>query len=214
MADVNLKILLLGDSSVGKTSILLRYVDSKFQDAQMSTFGIEYKMKTIEINNRNVILRIWDTSGQERYRSITKNFYRNTNGIAYVFDITNRGSFENIKRWLIDSQELDDKVKKILVGNKIDLENDRKIDKQIIEKFAEKKGMKYYETSAKEGTNIDTVFKELAEEILANINTNDEEIEESFINNNGCNKEIFNISEQFKSNRKKKICCNVNNTVS
>ena len=107
--EINLKILLCGDSSVGKTSLLLRYTEEYFPEMHISTIGVEYKIKILNINGRKVILRIWDTSGQERYRSITQNFYRNANGILFVFDLTSKETFDNIRNWLTDSKDYETK---------------------------------------------------------------------------------------------------------
>ena len=204
MNDINLKILLIGDSAVGKTSILFRYINDEFPDCYISTIGVEYKMKTLMINGRKINLKIWDTSGQERYRSITENFYRNANGILFVFDITNKESFNNIKLWLTDSENCQTKITKMLVGNKIDLIDKRKVDKELTDKFAEKKEMKYIETSAKEGINIDEIFRGLAELILKG--KTDEEINEEYKDNR--NNNSFNIFEDNKEElKKKKSCC-------
>ena len=211
MAETNLKILLIGDSSVGKTSILLKYIDDKFSDNYISTIGIEYKIKTLTINGKKVLLRIWDTSGQERYRSITQNFYRNANGILFIFDITNKESFDNIKNWLIDSDSCeDDSVTKILVGNKIDINEDRKVDDDQIKKYADKKGMKYFVTSAKEGTNIDLIFRKLAELILTNKSPEEKDNNEEkqyLPNPNSPRKKSFNLSISSHKQKKKKPCC-------
>ena len=203
MNEINLKLLLIGDSTVGKTSILFRYINEEFPEYYVSTIGVEYKIKTLIIDGKKVILRIWDTSGQERYRSITQNFYRNANGILFVFDITNRESFNNIKIWLTDSENCETKVTKILVGNKIDLKDKRTVDKEIIEAFAEKKDMKYFESSAKEGINIDELFRELAELILKD--KTEEEINEEYTNNNNYSLSILKNSKQ--ESEKKKPCC-------
>ena len=204
MSEINIKILLIGDSSVGKTSILLRYVDDEFSEGYVSTIGIEYKIKTITINNKKVIMRIWDTSGQERYRSITQNFYRNANGILFIFDIANKESFDSIKNWLIDSEDSDIKISKILVGNKIDLEDERIINKETAENFANKKEIKYFETSAKEGKNIDLIFRELAELIMSNKLEKPSETE-----NNNILSSSFNLINEDNNNelKKKKKCC-------
>ncbi len=203
--EINLKILLCGDSSVGKTSLLLRYTEEYFPEMHISTIGVEYKIKILNINGRKVILRIWDTSGQERYRSITQNFYRNANGILFVFDLTSKETFDNIRNWLTDSQDYETKVTKILVGNKIDLTEGRKVEKDTVLKYAEKKEMKYYETSAKDGTNVDKAFRELAELILEN--KTDEEIKEEYMDSTK-NNSSFNLSmESEKSAKKKKNCC-------
>jgi Ras-related protein Rab-1A len=205
MADIYLKILLIGDTSVGKTSILCKYIDDEFSDTYLSTIGIEFKIKSLIINGKKVLLRIWDTSGQERYRSITQNFYRNANGILFIFDITKKETFDNIKIWLTDSENCEDnKVAKMLIGNKIDLENKRKIDNETIKKFAEKKEMKYFEASAKEGINIDNIFRELAELIL--FNKSKEENEEETIRNRN-RENSFNLSFDSIEPIKKKTCC-------
>ena len=205
MAEINLKILLIGDSSVGKSSILLKYIEDKFSENYVSTIGIEYKIKTLIINGKKVLLRIWDTSGQERYRSITQNFYRNANGILFIFDITNRESFENIKNWIIDSDSADNEVIKVLVGNKIDIDENRKIDNDIVKKYAEKKGMKYFETSAKEGINIDIVFRKIAELILSKSEEEGQNEVEYLYNN--ARKDSFNLSIDSSEPKKKKQCC-------
>ena len=207
MSEINLKILLIGDSSVGKTSILLRYVDDEFNDSYISTIGIEYKIKTINVNNKKITMRIWDTSGQERYRSITQNFYRNANGILFVFDVTKKESFNNIKLWLTDSQNCEANISKILIGNKIDLEEEREVSNETIKNFANKKEMKFFETSAKEGTNIDLIFRELAELILSN---KCEESEVLDVNNNNDIYNSFNLineDEKGRDSKSKKKCC-------
>ena len=204
MNEINLKILLCGDSSVGKTSLLLKYVDDYFSDLHISTIGVEYKIKELNINGRKVILRIWDTSGQERYRSITQNFYRNANGILFVFDLTSKISFNNIKNWLTDSQDFETKVTKILVGNKVDLSEDRVLEKDYVESYAEKKEMKYFETSAKDGVNVNKAFRELAELILEN--KSEEEIKEQYMDNSK-NTSSFNLSMEIRPKEKKRKCC-------
>ena len=202
--EINLKVLLIGDSSVGKTSILLKYIDDQFPELHISTIGVEYKIKTLTINEKKVVLRIWDTSGEERYRSITRNFYRNANGILFIFDITKKESFDNIKNWLLDSQIIETKVIRMLIGNKIDLEKQRKIEKEIIENYAERKEMKYYETSAKEGTNIDIIFMELAKQILSS-KTEDDIIDD--YNDYSYNNSSFNLSNESEKQKKKRQCC-------
>ena len=210
MSEINLKILLIGDTSVGKTSILSKYIDDKFDEVHISTIGVEFKVKSLTIKGKKVKLRIWDTSGQERYRSITQNFYRNANGILYIFDLTRKESFENIKDWLIESYNCDSKVKKLLVGNKVDLDKNKQMDKQIIENYAEKKEMKYYEVSAKMGTNINKIFRELAESILSG--KSEEEMNEEFSENANDNIDrkkdgSFVINRISNKSKKKKSFC-------
>ena len=203
MSGINLKILLVGDSAVGKTTLILKYVDGKFSDSHITTIGVEYKDKEITVNNRKINLQIWDTSGQERYRSITKNFYRNAHGILFVFDVTNQTSFDHLKDWLNSSNECDIDFKKIIVGNKIDL-NGRVVNKETMEFFAEKNQIKKsYETSAKDGTNVDLIFKEMAELILAN--KTDEEINQEFLVRPHASSTLSKDSENLEPEKKK--CC-------
>ena len=203
MSGINLKILLVGDSAVGKTTLILKYVDGKFSDSHITTIGVEYKDKEITVNDRKINLQIWDTSGQERYRSITKNFYRNAHGILFVFDVTNQTSFDHLKDWLNSSNECDIDFKKIIVGNKIDL-NGRVVNKETMEFFAEKNQIKKsYETSAKDGTNVDLIFKEMAELILAN--KTDEEINQEFLVRPHASSTLSKDSENLEPEKKK--CC-------
>jgi small GTP-binding protein len=203
MSGINLKILLVGDSAVGKTTLILKYVDGKFSDSHITTIGVEYKDKEITVNNRKINLQIWDTSGQERYRSITKNFYRNAHGILFVFDVTNQTSFDHLKDWLNSSNECDIDFKKIIVGNKIDL-NDRVVNKETMEFFAEKNQIKKsFETSAKDGTNADLIFKEMSELILAN--KTDEEINQEFLVRPHASSTLSKDSENLEPEKKK--CC-------
>ena len=202
MSQINLKILLVGDSSVGKTTLLLKYVVGKFSDSHITTIGVEYKDKPIILNNRNINLQIWDTSGQERYRSITKNFYRNADGILFVFDVTREDTFAHIKDWLISSDECDKDFKKIIVGNKIDLE--RVVSKEKIENFGKAKNMKCYEVSAKTGEGLDDIFKAIAELILEG--KSEEEIKEEFIIRPHSNSTLSKDSKK-EGQGKKKGCC-------
>ena len=203
MDEISLKILLIGDSFVGKTSLLLKYCDGQFPEAHMATIGVEFKDKIINVGKWKVRLQIWDTSGQERFRSITQNFYRNADGILFVYDVTNRESFSHIKDWLMDSQVEDSDIKRILVGNKIDLEDKRAIDAEKMNTFAESKKMKCFETSAKSGENVENIFKEISLLILEN--KTDDEILDQF------SKNMPNVSiSTVKTNSsltKKRRCC-------
>jgi len=203
MDEISLKILLIGDSFVGKTSLLLKYCDGQFPEAHMATIGVEFKDKIINVGKWKVRLQIWDTSGQERFRSITQNFYRNADGILFVYDVTNRESFSHIKDWLMDSQVEDSDIKRILVGNKVDLEDKRAIDAEKMNSFAESKKMKCFETSAKSGENVETIFKEISLLILEN--KTDEEILDQF------SKNLPNVSistaQTNTSLTKKRRCC-------
>ena len=171
MSEISIKIGLLGNSSVGKTSLIRRFIENKFEDNYMSTVGVDYFDKIITINNKEIKLAIQDTSGEERFRSLARSYYKNVDGVMFVFDVTNSESFnEGIKYWLTECDNQIKEYKKILVGNKIDLCEEMKIiSKESIEKFAESKNMKYFEASAKEGTNVEKIFIELGEMILRDL---------------------------------------------
>ena len=152
--EIRLKLLIIGDSNVGKTSMLLNYTDNYFPETHLATIGVEYKVKELASDKYNITLQIWDTAGQERFRSITKSFFRNTNGILFVYDITSRKSFQSVKDWIKDSELHDNGFEKILAGNKIDLSEKREVPFDELKDFGEKKKIEVIETSAKNRTNI------------------------------------------------------------
>ena len=161
------KILLAGNTSVGKSSIFLRFVDNIWNDAFVPTIGVDFKIKTLNINYKNVKLQIWDTAGQERFKNITASYYRGGNGVLVVYDITERESFENLNSWLIEIEKNANKnVYKLLIGNKCDLEDKRKVTYQEGKDFAESNGMKFMETSAKTASKVQEAFELLTNEII------------------------------------------------
>ena len=168
LKDLKLKLLIIGDSNVGKTSMLLNYTDNYFPESHLATIGVEYKVKEIKTDKYNIALQIWDTAGQERFRSITKSFFRNTNGILFVYDITSRRSFQSVKDWIKDSEMHDSGFEKILVGNKIDLEPKREVQTDELKEYGLKKKIDIIETSAKERINIDEAFKKIVDLIVGN----------------------------------------------
>ena len=199
--DITLKILVLGDSNVGKTSLLLSYSDNYFPDSHVATIGIDYKIKTIAVNGVNLKLQIWDTSGQERFRSMTHTFLKKAHGIVFVYDITNKKSFEGVKDWIKDAENNGAGFEKILVGNKCDLEGKREVSKDSLDKFGNKKKIKTFETSAKTNINVNEAFDCLAKLIVKD--KNKEEIIEKF----GERNESINISRKKSDNKGKKECC-------
>ena len=168
LKDLKLKLLIIGDSNVGKTSMLLNYTDNYFPESHLATIGVEYKVKEIKTDKYNITLQIWDTAGQERFRSITKSFFRNTNGILFVYDMTSRRSFQSVKDWIKDSEMHDSGFEKILVGNKIDLEAKREVQTDELKEYGLKKKIDIIETSAKERINIDEAFQKIVDLILGN----------------------------------------------
>ena len=202
--DINLKILVLGDSAVGKTSLLLKYADGYFPTIYVATIGVEYKIKQININGLDINLQIWDTAGQERFRSITKNFMKGADGIMYVYDITEKGSFDNLKNWIRQSEESTEGFKKIIVGNKSDLEIDRKVPKEYLQKFCDDKKLKGVEVSAKLGTNVSDAFECLAKMIIAD--KSKEEIIKTYTE--GGRERGLSIKTKDETNKKeRKKCC-------
>lgn len=159
-----IKLLIIGDSSVGKTSIMLRFSDDLFSCSNIPTIGIDFKIKTVEIHGKKIKLQIWDTSGQERFDAITRQCYRGAMGIILVYDITFSKSFARTEKWIRNIQEnAGNDVEKVLLGNKCDMEDNRVISKENGENLAKDYGMKFYETSAKTNINIDKAIMELSE---------------------------------------------------
>jgi len=165
--DLLFKLLLIGDSGVGKTCILFRFSDDSFNASFISTIGIDFKIKTIELDGRKIKLQIWDTAGQERFHTITTSYYRGAMGIMLVYDVTQARSFENINKWLrnIDDHASDDVVK-MLIGNKCDMENQRCITRARGEALAREHAIPFFETSAKDNQNIEKAFFEVTRLIL------------------------------------------------
>lgn len=167
--DLLFKLLLIGDSGVGKTSILFRFSDDAFTPTFISTIGIDFKIKTIELRGKKIKLQIWDTAGQERFHTITTSYYRGAMGIMLVYDITNSKSFDNILKWLRNIEEhANEDVEKMIVGNKCDMEDRRIIPKEKGEAIARDHGIRFMETSASSNVNVDKAFLELAKAILDN----------------------------------------------
>ena len=162
------KVLLLGDSTVGKTCFLLRYCDKTFQEAHLSTIGLDYRLKTMTLKNgKNIKLQIWDTAGQDRFRAITKNYYKGANGIILIYDVTNVQSYENVKNWISQIRdEANPNVVIYLAGNKVDVsEQDKLVKTEDGQKIADEFKLPFYETSAKNGVNINKIFEDLVEVI-------------------------------------------------
>ena len=161
------KILLLGDSSVGKSCLLLRYCDATFQEVHLATIGLDFRLKTINLqNDKKVKAQIWDTAGQDRFRAITKNYYRGANGILLIFDLTDHSSFEHVRNWIEQiKEEAPENIIIYLVGNKTDNINNRVITNEEGKKLADEYGLKYFETSAKTNENVDNTFLSLIKEI-------------------------------------------------
>ena len=162
------KILVLGDPSVGKSCFLIRYTEDTFQDVYLSTIGMDCKYKDVILEeDKSIRLQIWDTAGQDRFRSITKNLYKGAAGIMLIYDITNRNTFDNVKKWVNSiKEEVTSKVVIILVGNKIDLDKKRQVQTDEGEQIAEEFDMPFFECSALTGENINLAFETLAKKLV------------------------------------------------
>ncbi|CAD5221646.1 unnamed protein product [Bursaphelenchus xylophilus] len=161
-------VMLLGDSCTGKTCLLIRFKDGTFMNNNfISTVGIDYRNKLVEVDKFKVKLQIWDTAGQERFRSITSSYYRDADALLLVYDITNRSSFDNIRNWLTQVQEYaKETVQMTLVGNKVDLTSQRKVKYEEAKQLANAYNIPYIETSAKTGQNVKETFDSLARRLI------------------------------------------------
>ena len=168
------KILLLGDAAVGKTCFLMQYTENTFQEIHMSTIGLDYKLKNVQLDENKIYkLQIWDTAGQDRFRSITKNYYKGAHGIILLYDVTEKKTFENVRNWIKQiKEEVNDNVCIILVGNKIDMEGKRVVSTEEGEKMAEEYDLMFFECSAKTGENVNEIFYNSADEIAKKIDQN------------------------------------------
>jgi len=164
--DYLFKLLLIGDSGVGKSCLLLRFADDTYTESYISTIGVDFKIRTIELEGKTVKLQIWDTAGQERFRTITSSYYRGAHGIIVVYDVTDNDTFTNVKQWL---QEIDryasEGVNKLLVGNKSDLTSKKVVEYGVAKEFADQLIIPFLETSAKNATNVEQAFLTMAKQI-------------------------------------------------
>lgn len=165
--DYLFKIILLGDSGVGKTSIILRFSDNSYNPDFHSTIGVDFRVSQQTINNKSVKLQLWDTAGQERFRNIVSSYYRVAHAALFIFDITNLASFENITMWIGESENFfKDSVAKFLVGNKSDLEHKRTVSVDKAQSYAERMGMKYLEVSAKTADHVNETFHNITSVLI------------------------------------------------
>ena len=204
------KILILGNTSVGKTSFLIRFCDAKFVEDSLTTIGVDWKKKFIKRNNKNIKLNIMDTAGQERFRAIAKNMFKNAHGIILMYDVTNEQSFFEIKDWINSIKENVDieKIGIVIVGNKIDLKENIKINNEMKTNFENKYSIKIYEASAKDNINVNETFIDLVDKIqqlgLGEIENSSLEAEDNEINNKNIK---LNKNNDSNKNYNKKSCC-------
>jgi Ras-related protein Rab-8A len=191
------KILLLGDCAVGKSCLLLRYCDDSFQEAHLTTIGLDFRLKTINLNdNRKVKIQIWDTAGEDRFRSITRNYYKGAKGILLIFDVTDKETFTHVRDWIERiHEESPEGITICLVGNKIDMNESRVISNEEGKKIADEFKIPYFETSAKSNIGVEEVFTYLVKEVdTIYMNEHKEEVGRKTVLNQ-------------KTKNKKKKCC-------
>ncbi|XP_055054223.1 ras-related protein Rab-35 [Misgurnus anguillicaudatus] len=196
--DYLFKLLIIGDSGVGKSSLLLRFADNTFSGSYITTIGVDFKIRTVEINGEKVKLQIWDTAGQERFRTITSTYYRGTHGVIVVYDVSSAESFVNVKRWLHEINQNCDDVCRILVGNKNDDPASKVVETNDAQKFAEQMGIHLFETSAKENVNVEDMFNCITELVLKARKESVAKQQQQQQN------EVVKLG---KSNKRKKKCC-------
>ena len=200
--DKTCQILLIGDSSVGKTSLIQRYANGIFKEEYLATVGLDYYTKQEMINDITVLVQLWDTAGQERFKALTPNYFRNAEGVVLAYDVTNSESFDNLKFWINSiKSNLGEKnifIPIIIIGNKIDMEGMRDITKEDASKFAKENNYKYFETSAKTGQGVDEAIRDLVNQILENSDKNDSAKGE---------RKSVKIEENKGNTEKKKGCC-------
>lgn len=159
-------MVLVGDSGVGKSCLLLRFADDTFSESYISTIGVDFRFKTLTVDGKIIKLQIWDTAGQERFRTITSAYYRGADGVMLVFDKTSRDSFDHIPDWLDEINKYSETSSRVLVGNKEDSEIS-KVDKETGQKFADSRKMHYVETSALNGNQVSLAFEIMARELIS-----------------------------------------------
>jgi len=170
--DYLFKLLLIGDSGVGKSCLLLRFADDTYTESYISTIGVDFKIRTLDLQGKTCKLQIWDTAGQERFRTITSSYYRGAHGIIVVYDVTDKESFNNVKHWM---NEIDkyaaDSVNKLLIGNKCDLSTKKIVSYDEAKELADSLGVNFMETSAKNAHNVEQAFVAMAGQIKERVAT-------------------------------------------
>ena len=201
--DYLFKLIIVGDTNVGKTNIMSKYIKDQFNITSKSTIGVEFGTKILKIDNKKVKAQIWDTAGQERYKSITSAYYKGAKGAFIVYDITNKSTFESVDKWIKDLNSYGDKnLTMLLIGNKSDLEDKRIINKEEGEEKAKSFELGFIETSAYNGDNIDQAFDIMLKEVLKRYIVENDVNNDEFEGGTGNNIELVK-----KNETKKKKCC-------
>ena len=205
-ADYVFKVIIVGEAGVGKSCLLRRYADQSFTENYINTIGVDFKVRTLEVNGKMVKLNIWDSAGQERFRTIVNTYYRGAHGICVVYDITDTESFEKVPDWLHDVGELaDPSAKKIIIGAKLDLETKRQVPLETVKNYADGIGIQYVETSSKSGQNVNHVFSEMTKMLLRDLGGDEIlDTDENVLKIGG---DTSRVGEPPPNNKKGKGCC-------
>lgn len=188
--DYLFKVVIVGDSGVGKSNILLRFTENNFSFSFHPTIGVDFKIKTFKLENFTIKLQLWDTAGQERFKNVANTYYKGAHAVLLVYDITNSTSFQNIEKWVEEVDQYSDCILvKMLIGNKVDLQENRKVTVGEAKKLAEKLKINFLETSAKDTINIEEAFQSLVRESIQEVNKKKSK------ENSGSDKKIRNVQE-------------------
>ncbi|KAK8557742.1 hypothetical protein V6N13_008128 [Hibiscus sabdariffa] len=203
--DYLFKVVLIGDSGVGKSNLLSRFTRNEFCLESKSTIGVEFATRTLQVEGRTVKAQIWDTAGQERYRAITSAYYRGALGALLVYDVSKPTTFENVSRWLKELRDhADSNIVIMMIGNKTDLKHLRAVATEDGQSYAEKEGLSFIETSALEATNVDKAFQTILSEIYRKISKKSLSSDEPA---NASIKEGKTIDIGAPEDNKKRACC-------
>lgn len=203
-ADYVFKIIIVGEAGVGKSCLLRRFVDQNFTDNYVNTIGVDFKVRTIELMGKTVKLNIWDSAGQERFRTIVNTYYRGAHGICLVYDITDEDSFMKLGSWLKDAtDQANENAKKIIIGTKCDLESHRQVNSKTVQAFADRLNLTAIQTSSKNGSNVEAIFVTLTKMLLEDVTDGDLEL------NTETNIQLSGNTQNMddSANPKKKKCC-------
>ncbi|AAB60720.1 Ras-related protein RABA2a [Arabidopsis thaliana] len=205
--DYLFKVVLIGDSGVGKSNLLSRFTRNEFCLESKSTIGVEFATRTLQVEGRTVKAQIWDTAGQERYRAITSAYYRGALGALLVYDVTKPTTFENVSRWLKELRDhADSNIVIMLIGNKTDLKHLRAVATEDAQSYAEKEGLSFIETSALEALNVEKAFQTILSEVYRIISKKSISSDQTTANANIKEGQTIDVAATSESNAKKPCC--------